>query len=143
MNRAYQADRSRQRDAGLRRMRRINRTLAAAMVALTLLFANAAARAFPGHARAAKSTPPPAPSSRRLPAHGSATRPVRHRPGGHRARSRHAESPRSATTQHSATSRTTVAPANTATSPALSPPASPPQAAAPSPAPAPVVSGGS
>ena len=58
MSHTYQPHRSSQRDAGLRRLRQINRTLAAATVALTLLFVNAAARAFPGHVRAAKVTSP-------------------------------------------------------------------------------------
>ena len=145
MSHTHQPHRSSQRDAGLRRLRQINRTLAAATVALTLLFVNAAARAFPGHVRTGKVTSPSAPSTHGASTRRSAVRPARgHATGhatGHRIRLHRAARPPSATTPHAAPRTATAAP-DTATSPALSPPASPPQSA-PATASAPVVSGGS
>src|ERR1700759_4031064 len=42
------------RDAALRRLRRVNGTIAAGALGLTLLLASAAAHAFPGHSRSTK-----------------------------------------------------------------------------------------
>ena len=135
------SQRSSQRDAGLRRLRQLNRTLAAATVALTLLFVNAAARAFPGHARTAKVASPSAPSTRGATTRRSAARPARGHPPAHRTRFHRAAASPSATTTHRAP-QTGTATTDTDTSQALSPPPSPPQSA-PAPASAPVVSGGS
>jgi hypothetical protein len=116
------------RDAGLRRLRALNRILIGAAVIATGLLADVAAKAFPGHRRAVRSAAPAQPASAHTPA--------RHRPHHVRHR-RHAARP--------ALRAPAQAPAATAAPPATSAAPQPPTAtqAAPAPAPAPVVSGGS
>ncbi len=125
------------RDAGLRRLRTLNRVLIGAAVAGTGLITDVAAHAFPGHKRSVTATAasPSAHVARR-----TAGENRRH----HRRHARHhapgalrppAHAP---TTTHSAAP--TPAPTTSAPQPAPTPSAPQP---APQPAPAPVVSGGS
>jgi hypothetical protein len=141
------------RDAGLRRLRIVNRMLIGATVAVTGLLTDVAAQAFPGHKRvirASVATPP----GRSLRTVGPARHrhAVRRRAHAHRKLRPPAQAPSSVPATTSATVQsapsTTSAPASPA--PASPAPASPaPAAAAPAPvapapvSPAPVVSGGS
>jgi len=129
------------RDAGLRRLRALNRILIGAAVLASGLLTDVAAKAFPGHKRTVRTAPA-------LPA--SAHTPARHRPH-HARRHRHAarhrlsapaQAPAATTPTPAAPAATTPAPAAPATTTAAPPPPTATQAA-PTPAPAPVVSGGS
>jgi hypothetical protein len=133
------------RDAGLRRLRIVNRMLIGATVAVTGLLTDVAAQAFPGHKRvirAAVATPP----ARTLGTAGAARHrhAVRHRERARRKLRPPAQAPSSVSGTTSATVQaaptTTSAPAPVAPAPAAAAPA--PVAPAPV-SPAPVVSGGS
>jgi hypothetical protein len=128
-------DSSARRDAALRRLRRVNRALAAGALGLTLLLASTAAHAFPGHKRPARRS---AAIIRSAPAN-ERTRPVGPPATSAQRRQRHHRSHRPVSRPAATTPTSTTAPAP------LSPPASAPQPApAPSPAaPQPVASGGS
>jgi hypothetical protein len=127
------------RDAGLRRLRVLNRFLIGAAVVATGLLTDVAAKAFPGHKRAVRT------SSAARPTFGATSGVTATHHGRHHARRlRHAA--------HHTLSAPAQAPA-TSTAPASAPPASTPApqptvtqsapAPAPAPSPAPVVSGGS
>lgn len=128
------------RDAGLRRLRTVNRILIAAAVVLTGLLTDVAAKAFPGHKRTVRRTA----VSRT--AGVAATTAGRHRQRRHRHSAHHALSaPAQAPTS---TAATTAAPQGTtpaapAPAPAVTTSAPPATGAQAAPAPAPVVSGGS
>jgi hypothetical protein len=146
------------RDAGLRRLRILNRVLVGAAVAGTGLLTDVAAQAFPGHKRVVRppvaAQPSPSPAARpahRRPAHRRHSAGRRHAPAAHRALTAPAQPPASST---SAQATTTPAPQATTPSPQATTPA--PQATTPAPQatvpqpqpqpqpqPAPVVSGGS
>ena len=131
------------RDAGLRRLRVLNRILIGAAVLATGLLTDVAAKAFPGHKRAVRAgnaTQLAAGTTAHRRSHARRHHAARHRRAAHHALSAPAQSPAAS-----------PAPAGTATAsaPAASPPPSQPTvtqstpAPAPAPAPAPVVSGGS
>ena len=122
------------RDAGLRRLRVLNRFLVGAAVIGSALLTDVAAKAFPGHKRVLRVTSP---------AQGAPSLPTRHRQRRQAPHHRHAVHHMLSAPAHTPAA-TTPAPAPTTTS---EPPPTTTQAAAPAPAPAPspapVVSGGS
>jgi hypothetical protein len=140
------------RDAGLRRLRVVNRVLIGATVAVTGLLTDVAAHAFPGHRRVvtprATGAATPATQTGHHARSAAAAHHRRHGPAHHALRP-----PRQApTTATVARPRTTSAPPQTTQASPQTTPAPPqttpaPQAAAPAPqpapSPAPVVSGGS
>ena len=124
------ASRAAARDGALTRLRWLRRGLAGAAVLLTVLLANAAAQAFPGHARTVSATSP-------VPLRQTRTTSPRDR--SHRRARRSASTP---TPTRTSTSSATESSTSGAAQP-ISPPAAPPQAAPAVSAPAPVTSGGS
>lgn len=122
------------RDAGLRRLRNVNRVLIGAAVLATGLLTDVAARAFPGHKRtvqaAALVTAPSAPTAAARTRSGARVPHPSHRRVAHHRLRAPAQPPAAITTQ---------APAATTAAPAVTTPA--PESVAPQPAPAPASSG--
>jgi hypothetical protein len=149
MTRTTRALTTARRDAGLRRLRALNRILIGGAIVATGLLTDVAAKAFPGHKRTVT-----APTL--VPARSTAATHRRHHARGHRHEAHHglsgpAQVPAAATTT-AAPAATTPAPAATTAAPAATTPAPQantpaPQATvpapAPTPAPSPTVSGGS
>ena len=122
------------RDAGLRRLRTLNRMLIGVAVAGTGLLTDVAAHAFPGHKRSATATAATAsaPEARRAAAENR-----RH----HRRHARHHRPGALRPPAHAPTTTQTAAPTAAVTTSA--PQTAPQPAPQPAPTPAPVVSGGS
>jgi len=138
------------RDAGLRRLRVLNRVLVGAAVAGTGLLTDVAAQAFPGHKRVVHPplAAPPSSSHAAVPPHHRHSGGRHHPHAAHRALKAPAQPPATAAT--STQQATTQAPQATTPAPQATNPApqvtnQAPQAtvAQPTPAPAPTVSGGS
>ena len=140
MSRSPRSLASARRDAGLRRLRIVNRVLIGAAVAVTGLLTDVAAHAFPGHRRPAPARPATAASS--TTSRGAAHHARRHRRDHVRHHSRPALRPPA---QAPTTASTATSPATTSAAPATSAASAPAPAPqpAPQPAPAPTVSGGS
>jgi hypothetical protein len=132
MSRSLRTHAHARRDAGLRRLRTLNRVLIGAAVAGTGLLTDVAANAFPGHKRHVTATAPSA--ATRRPARASTGGQARHRRRHHARRHKRAALRPPAQAPTTATA-TTPQPQVTTTSAAPAP--------APQPAPAPAVSGGS
>lgn len=142
MSRTTRALTPARRDAGLRRLRTLNRILIAAAVVLTGLLTDVAAKAFPGHKRTVRRTA----VSRTAGVAATTAGRHRHRERRHRHSAHHALSaPAQAPTSTAATTAAPqgTAPAAPAPAPAVTTPAPPATGAQAAPAPAPVVSGGS
>jgi hypothetical protein len=144
MSRSKRASTVARRDAGLRRLRTLNRVLIGAAVAGTALLTDVAAHAFPGHKRVVtRTTSAPAPATTTSRPHAS-----RHHRRHH---ARHHAHPALRPPAHAPTTSTQSAPAPTTTQSAPDPtttqsapaPVVTTSAPAPAPTPAPVVSGGS
>lgn len=133
MSRSLRASAHARRDAGLRRLRIVNRVLIGAAVAATGLLTDVTAHAFPGHKRRAIATASPARTP--APARRSGAE-ARHRRAHH---ARHHRRPALRPPAQAPTTATATAPQVTTTSAAPAPAPQP----APAPAPAPTVSGGS
>ena len=146
MSRFTRASTPARRDAGLRRLRTLNRVLIGTAVAGTALLTDVAAHAFPGHKRpvtataATASTPAPGRTA------GEGRRHHRRRPARHNHASGTLRPPAQPPTRtHAAASTpavTTSAPQSAASTPAVTTSSAQP-APQPAPTPAPVVSGGS
>jgi hypothetical protein len=145
MSRSERASTVARRDAGLRRLRTLNRVLIGAAVAGTGLLTDVAAHAFPGHKRVVRTTTPATSDS--VPATSATHRRANRRQ--HRDHPRHHTHPVLQPPAHAPTTVTQSATHTTATqaaptpAPAVTTSAPQPAAPAPAPTPAPVVSGGS
>jgi hypothetical protein len=135
MSRSERASTVARRDAGLRRLRTLNRVLIGTAVAGTALLTDVAAHAFPGHKRVVTPTAiAPAPTTTTSPHARRHHRRHHARHHGHPALRPPAHAPTTSSTQSA------PAPTTTQSAPA---PVVTTSAPAPAPTPAPVVSGGS